>query len=148
MAERTQSIAMLAVIDTNILLVSISSKSKYHWLYRAIVDKKIEIAFTSEMLHEYEEQIAKHWHPVVAADVIRSLTELSTARFVSVFYNLQLIAADTDDNKFVDCAFAGNADIIVTNDHHFNILKQTDFPSIPIATIDEFKSVLKEKQII
>ena len=34
-----------------------------------------------------------------------------------------LIVQDPDDDKFVDCAVAGQADYIVTNDGHFNILK-------------------------
>jgi predicted nucleic acid-binding protein len=62
-----------------------------------------------------------------------------------VYYNLNLIKADEDDNKFVDCAFAANADFIITNDSHFNILKDIDFPNIPVLSIVEFQ-VLLEKQ--
>ena len=90
---------------------------------------------------EYEEQIGIHWHKDIAADTIRSLTELSTSLLVTVYYNLKLITADRDDDKFVDCAFAANADFIVTNDNHFNVLKNIDFPSIPILNIDEFKEL-------
>ena len=51
---------VLVVVDTNVLLVSISSRSKYHWLYRLILDKKIHIGFTHDILIEYEEQIGIH----------------------------------------------------------------------------------------
>jgi len=139
---------LLVVVDTNVLLVSISSKSKYHWLYRLILDKKIHIAFTHDILIEYEEQISIHWHHKVAINTIRSLTELSTSSFTTIFYNLQLITADKDDNKFVDCAFAANADFIITNDNHFNILNNIDFPSIPILRIDQFKELLIESNIL
>ena len=139
---------MLVVIDTNVLLVSISTRSKYHWLYQLIINKNIQIAFTNDILSEYEEQIGLHWHPNVATDVTRSLTELSTAFLTVIYYNLELITADTDDNKFVDCAFAANADFIITNDGHFNILKTIDFPSIPILRLDEFKELLRKENII
>jgi putative PIN family toxin of toxin-antitoxin system len=139
---------VLVVIDTNVLLVSISSRSKYHWLYQIILDKKIQIAITHEILTEYEEQLTKHWHPAIAANVIRSLTELSTALSTTVYYNLRLITADEDDNKFVDCAFAANADYIVTNDNHFGVLKTIDFPSIPILNIDEFRELLERQGVI
>ena len=139
---------MLIVIDTNVLLVSVSSRSKYHWLYRLILDKKINIAYSNEILIEYEEQLAKHWHPDVAINVIRSLTELSTAFLSVAYYNLHLITVDEDDNKFVDCAFAANADFIITNDSHFNILKEIAFPSIPILRIDEFQRLLENDKII
>jgi putative PIN family toxin of toxin-antitoxin system len=105
------------------------------------LDKKIQIAFTNDILTEYEEQIGIHWHSDVAINTIRSLTELPTSLFVNVHYNLQLIIADPDDDKFVDCAFAANADFIITNDSHFNVLKNIDFPSIPILSIDEFKQM-------
>jgi putative PIN family toxin of toxin-antitoxin system len=135
---------VLVVIDTNVLLVSISSRSNYHWLYRLILDKKINIAFTHDILTEYEEQLTAHWNSSVALNVTRSLTELSMALLTVVYYNLRLISIDEDDNKFVDCAFAANADFIITNDSHFNILKSIDFPSIPILRIDEFKNLLEK----
>ncbi len=133
---------MIAVIDTNILLVSISSRSKYHWLFKTIIDRKIQIAFTNEILSEYEEQIAFHWRIDVAASVIRSLIELSTAHLIVPYFNLNLISMDEDDNKFVDCAFAAGADYIVTNDKDFDVLKSIKFPSIKIVNVEEFKEIL------
>ncbi len=100
------------------------------------------------MLAEYEEQIAAHWHPEVAANVIRSLIELSTAQSTVVYFYLRLIKNDEDDNKFVDCAFAANADYIVTNDGDFNILKSISFPSIKIINISGFKELLLKEGII
>ena len=48
---------------------------------------------------------------------------------------------DEDDNKFVDCAIAANADYLITQDKDFNILKQIDFPKINIVRLDEFKEI-------
>jgi putative PIN family toxin of toxin-antitoxin system len=135
---------VLVVVDTNVLLVSISSRSKYHWLYQLILGKKIRLAITQEILTEYEEQLAHHWHPDVATNVIRSLTELSTTMLTTVFYKLNLIVLDEDDNKFVDCAFAANAEYIITNDTHFNVLKTIDFPSIPILNISQFQHLIEK----
>lgn len=135
---------MIVVIDTNVLLVSISSKSKYHWLYQLIINKKIHIAISQEILNEYEEIIGKHWNGSVANNVVRSLSELSTTITTNIYYNLLLIATDPDDNKFVDCAFAANADYIISNDHHFNVLKDVDFPAIPVLKIEEFKELTRD----
>lgn len=139
---------MLAVIDTNVLLVSVSDRSKFHWLYKVIIEKKIHIAFTNDMLAEYEEQIAAHWNIKVAVSVTRSLIELSTAKLTVAWFNLNLISADANDNKFVDCAFTANADYIVTNDKDFDVLKTIAFPSIKVATPDEFKKILIKEKII
>ena len=45
-----------------------------------------------------------------------------------------------DDNKFVDCAVAADAEYIVTNDTHFNDLKEIDWPKVSVITIKEFAS--------
>ena len=139
---------MVIVIDTNILLISISSKSKYHWLYQLVLNEHIQIAFSSEILAEYEEQIGNHWHPNVANSVLFSLIELPSAINANVYYNLNLVSADADDNKFVDCAFAANADYIVTNDSHFNILKEIEFPIIPVLKLDQFYELLKRENLL
>ena len=59
------------------------------------------------------------------------------------YFQLMLIEADLDDNKFVDCAFASNAHFIVTDDKHFNVLKTTDFPKIPVISAEDFLLLLK-----
>ena len=46
------------------------------------------------------------------------------------------------DKKFVDCAISANADYIVTNDKHFNVLKKMDFPKINIIDIETFKKII------
>ena len=51
---------------------------------------------------------------------------------------------DMDDNKFVNCAFAGNVHFLVSNDKYFNILKTTPFPKIPLLSITEFFELLSE----
>ena len=133
---------MLAVVDTNVLLVSVSERSKYHWLYDAIKEKRLDIAITHDILMEYEEKIGEHWHPEVASNVIRSLLELPNVKLTSSYFALNLIAIDPDDNKFVDCAFAADADYIITNDSDFSVLKRINFPTIRVVNIDEFKDIL------
>ena len=41
-----------------------------------------------------------------------------------------------------DCALNAGADCIVTNDKHFNVLKDIDFPKINIVDIDTFKQII------
>ena len=65
--------------------------------------------------------------------------------FITPYFKFQLIDDDPDDNKFVDCAISANAKYIVTEDHHYNILKHIDFPKVDCITLDEF---MKEKGAI
>ena len=127
------------VIDTNVLLVSVSSFSKYHWIYRLIIEKEIEIFITNEIISEYFEIISKKYDLKTAKSVIRTLLELDNVNQIQVYFNFNLIKNDPDDNKFVDCAISSNVDYLLTNDRDFNILKKTAFPKINIVNIDEFK---------
>jgi len=132
------------ILDTNILLVSISEYSKYHWLYKALLNKEFNIYITNEILTEYEEIITKKLSINTAKSVIRTLLELSNVIPTTIYYKTNFIVSDIDDNKFVDCAFASNSDFLVTNDKHFNIVKEIKFPKINIIKLHEFKQILKE----
>ena len=48
---------------------------------------------------------------------------------------INLITADPDDNKFVDCAVTAGATNIVSNDRHFRELERYDFPRVDVRTL-------------
>jgi predicted nucleic acid-binding protein len=91
---------------------------------------------------EYEEVISLKFNSAVAKNLIRTLLALSNVQQITVYYKWNLIQADSDDNKFVDCAIAAGANYIVTQDKHFNILEKIDFPSVTIADIQQFKLLI------
>lgn len=80
---------------------------------------------------------------VLDTNICEMFLSLSTVKKQEVFYKWGLIEIDKDDNKFVDCAVAGNADYLVSNDKHFNCLKQIEFPKLNLVTMDEFLATLK-----
>ena len=134
------------VIDTNVLLVSISSKSQYHWIFQGLIHQEFELAITTDILSEYEEIISDKYSITVAKDIIRTLLLLPNVIQANVYYNWNLIQNDRDDDKFVDCAIASNADAIITHDKHFNILENIPFPTIKIMNVSEFKNILKKQR--
>ena len=58
-------------------------------------------------------------------------------------FRFNLIKADPDDNKFVDCAIVSGAKCIVTEDKHFRVLDSISFPHVDIVGIDAFISTHK-----
>lgn len=50
-----------------------------------------------------------------------------------------------DDNKFVDCAIVANAQYIVTEDKHFQVLQSIDFPKVDVIDLDSFLSLLQQE---
>lgn len=134
---------MNVVLDTNCLLMSLSRQSAYYPVWRDFVDGKYTLCITNEILAEYEEIITQKVGPEIASNVITAILDLPNTKMVQIYYHLRLITADPDDDKFVDCAFKANARYIVTEDHHYDILKQTPFPYIDVVGINEFIKVLR-----
>ena len=123
------------VLDTNVFLVSISARSRYHWIFQALLAGEYELLLSNEILTEYEEIISSKHNAETARSVVRALLLLPNVRRVEPVFRWQLITADPDDNKFVDCAVAANADALVSHDRHFRILSTVGFPSVRLLDV-------------
>jgi putative PIN family toxin of toxin-antitoxin system len=131
------------VLDTNVLLVSISSKSKYHWIFQALLNEKYNLFITNEIVTEYEEIITLKYNAQVAEQVLKTLLLLPNVHTTIIYYHWYLIKDDEDDNKFTDCAITSNAHYLVTQDKHFNILKTQQFPKINVISIAKFHTLIE-----
>ncbi len=131
------------VLDTNVLLVSISSRSLSYWIFEGLKAGRFELLITNEILSEYEEIISEKLGLDIAKYVVRALLSLPNVQQIHPSYRWDLITADPDDNKFVDCAVAGNAHALVTEDRHFRILNELDFPQVRTLRIEGFQSLLQ-----
>jgi len=57
---------MKIVIDTNVLISALSRKSQYHWIINPIIDEKLDIYLTGEIILEYEEILTRKYSYSVA----------------------------------------------------------------------------------
>lgn len=101
---------------------------------------KISLCVNTEILDEYEEILTKKTTCEIAHHVVEAIARLHTTFYQEVYIHFGLIKSDVDDNKFVDCAVAANAEYIVTNDSHFSVLKEIDWPKVMVITLREFAS--------
>lgn len=138
---------MRIVLDTNCLLASLSRRGAYFNVWKGLQQGKYILCVSNEILEEYEEILTQSTNSVIASNVVQTLLNAPTVEFIEPFYRFNLITQDPDDNKFVDCAIAGNATYIVSNDSHFDILKQTDFPKLVVKRIQEFSKILEQEVI-
>lgn len=130
------------VLDTNCLLQSLSRRSFYYKVWEDFILGKYTLCVSNEILAEYEEIITSHISPLAANIVIEAILRANNVMRVDAHYRFELIVADPDDNKFVDCAIVSNANYIVTEDKHFNVLKDTLFPKIEVKKLQEFYNEL------
>jgi putative PIN family toxin of toxin-antitoxin system len=126
------------VIDTNCLLAILPSKSPYHCVWTEFLANNLEICVSNEILSEYEEILSEKTSSTFADSIIHTLLNRKNLVKVSPVWRFNVISQDPDDNKFVDCAVCGQAEYLVSNDKHFNILRDVSFPPITVITIQEF----------
>lgn len=130
---------MKVVVDTNVLLVCISPRSASHWLWQIILSGEIEVYVTIEILAEYNEIIGQRMGSEVADAALDLLLELPNVHLIQKYYAWQLIEVDHDDDKFVDCAIAANAQYLVSNDKHLKELDKYPYFNISVIQLEAFK---------
>jgi predicted nucleic acid-binding protein len=79
----------------------------------------------------------------VAKNVIDLLLKSKNVEYITPHFKFRLIEADHDDDKFVDCAFAANATYIVSDDSHFEVLKEIQFPKLLVLKLKKFLELLQ-----
>jgi len=130
------------VLDTNCLLQSLPSRSPYHKIWTDVLAGEISLCVNTDILEEYEEKLGEYASPEVAHNVVEAIVSLTTTTIQNTYVHFELLPGDADDNKFVDCAVAANAELIVTNDKDFNPLKTIQWPRVEIMTIQDFIKVI------
>lgn len=132
------------VLDTNALLMALPRKSPYRLIFDAFLRGEIYLLIDNGILNEYVEVIERQSDAVVANNIGDLLANSPYAIRIAVTTKWRLIETDPDDNKFVDCAIAGQADYIVTNDRHFSILQNIRFPPVTVISIEDFADLLNQ----
>lgn len=124
------------VFDTNIMISGLLWRGKPYqclWLARTGI---VQALYCPEMMAELSEKLRGKFgfsenriHAVVS-DVRRF------ADRVEISGTLKVVTADPDDDKFIECAVAGKARVIVSGDHH--LLDLAEYEGIPIMSAAEF----------
>ena len=133
---------MKIVLDTNCLLRSVPPKSEYHSILTSLKQGIYTLCYSNEILTEYEELLMRFYSNQLTYNLLNFIINSNHTKQVNPHYKWNLIVADNDDNKFVDCALNAGADFIVTNDRHFNIMDKIEFPPIKVIDIETFKKIL------
>lgn len=132
------------VLDTNCLIQILPTRSLYHRIWTDFLEGRYRLCVSNEILAEYEEILGLHASPEVAHNVVEAIARHPKTLYRESYYHFHLLSdIDKDDDKFVDCAITAGADYIVTEDSHFDRLKQIPFPQLNVLTLDEFNKTLR-----
>jgi uncharacterized protein len=127
---------MTVCLDTGVLIQIFGRKQPFQPILRALLDGRITLAVSTEILLEYQEIItrlsgAERWRDVAA--LLELLAQLhGNISHVKPQFRFNVISTDPDDNKFCDCAIAAEANFVVAEDNHFDVLKSAGYKAKPI----------------
>ena len=131
------------VLDTNCLIASLSRHSDYYPVWSSFQTGKYILCVSNDILEEYQEIIEQKTSSIVAKNVTDLLLKSKNVEYITPHFKFGLIVADHDDDKFVDCAFAANATYIVSDDSHFDVLKDVEFPRLLVLKLKDFLGLLQ-----
>lgn len=129
---------MRVVIDTNIMFSGLAPASPYFSLVEGFYTQTLTLLVSTPILLEYEEILRSIYSESVCQNFFDFLHISDNVDFVDPTYRFQLPFEDEDDQKFVDCAVCGQADFLITNDRHFQRLRDVPFPRVLVITGKEF----------
>ncbi len=127
---------MRVVLDTNVF-VSMLLGGRVGAIHAAWKADKFTLVVSEEIISEYLDVLSRpKLH--LSADVVSTVLGRvhRHAERVAATETLSVVAADRDDNKFLEVAVAAGADCIVSGDGH--LLELGIFRGIPILTARAF----------
>jgi predicted nucleic acid-binding protein len=133
---------MKAVVDTNVLLVSINPASRFNPIFRQAISGNYNLCISNSILLEYEEIFKFRINTKMADSAIAAMIYSPFVLRFDPRISWRLIPTDPDDDKFSDCAIAAGADYLVSNDRHFDVLKRTAFPKLEVISAELFLEML------
>jgi putative PIN family toxin of toxin-antitoxin system len=125
------------VLDTNVFISGIFFSGPPFQILQAWKERKIQFVLSQEIVSEYQrvaEALANKYPIVDISGIIEMVTIYSEIVGTDGYEIFE--CEDPDDNKFVECAMAGNCKTIVSGDKH--LLKLSGFQNINVLTPRKF----------
>lgn len=129
------------VLDTNIYIAAFNRpRGQNAKLWTAARDQRYQLFVSVPIIREIADVLRTDfaWPEPDLQQRIRLVAQV--AEIVITKSILDLVPADPDDNRILECAVDGKADLIVTNDHHLLDLKSCQ--NTPIIAGPDFRRML------
>jgi putative PIN family toxin of toxin-antitoxin system len=125
------------VIDTNVFISAFGWDGKPEAVLKLMEQRKVVNCITNDIYSELQRVVAYpklKFSPTLQVNLLEFV--FSWSHFVHPKENFVVIAEDPDDDKFLVCAVAANATVIISGDPHLLVLGS--YRNIPIMTPAQF----------
>ena len=132
-----------AVLDTNVYIAAFTSpKGRSAVLWEAALKNRYRLLVSPAIVREIATVLRSDfgWPEDRIQKAIRRVADVAGPGVVTPQATIQTITSDPDDNRILECAAEGEADLIVSNDHHLLDLKI--WRNIPIVAGADFRRTL------
>jgi len=126
------------VLDTSVLISATLFTGRASKIITLLQSKTIILVISKEILEEYVRALAYPKFSLTEEEIESLVSEviLPFAQTVRSPKFEKQISQDRDDDKFLFCAKAAKADVIVSGDKH--LLELREFEDIPIRNLNSF----------
>lgn len=122
---------MRVVFDTNILIANALKDGFTREILKLAITGTIDLLTSEPIISELEEKLRTKffWEEPRINQYINTIREV--VRIIEPIEKINVIKNDPDDNKILECAIAGRADLIVSADN--DLIKLKNFQGIGIV---------------
>ena len=135
---------MRVVIDTNVLISAIFWTGKPKQILNKV--RRAEILFLTSgiLLEELREVLIEKEKPfnLSEEEAERIIVEMRELAEIIQTHTQEAVCSDEKDNRVLECAIDGGAEVIVTGDVH--LLKLNPFKGIRVTTVTDFLKYCEE----
>lgn len=132
-----------AVIDTNVLISAVISDGKPRELLKKGTAKQFAILTSEPILTELSTVLHRPKFKTTQEEIQKIVFALiQSSEVISIKSNFNVVKEDPKDNIFVNTAYDGQANFIVTGDNH--LLKLKSFEGIGVIKTEDMLRLLEE----
>ncbi len=134
---------MKIVLDTNVLMSGMFFSGPPHEILKLWRDGQIELLISDAIFEEYQRVglvLAKKYPGIDISSFLNLIQR--RAILIDTLVEICNICADSDDDKFLECAVNAKCNMIVSGDKH--LLAVSGFQSIQVLSPREFTTLFRE----
>lgn len=125
------------IFDTNITISALFWKGYPRQIYDLVKAKEMKLLYSVDIENELIRVLAYPKFGLLPAEILPIINNLRKyAYFIEAKSKIDVVVGDSTDNIFLECAVDGNADYIISGDHH--LLNIGSYENIKIVSAKDF----------